>query len=163
MKKKFGKLQSKFNFSLNPYPELRFSTCPDCEKKTGQRKVPLFIHVEPHNPIFLNYTNKYCSHCDMLIGHKHEIEHLLRIAFEEINSDIIGNSYMLIGTVENKVWKGNLVQKLPLNELRNYVHDFKSIQTISMTIGGWFLEGKEPPVMEAPASTEWVKDRVYSS
>ncbi len=157
MKNKFGSLQSKFNFSLNPYPELRFSKCPDCEKKTGQRKRPLFIHVEPHNPILLNYTNKYCSHCDMLIGHKHEIEHYLKMAFEQIKPDIIGNSYVLIGTVEPKVWKGNVIQQAPLNKLRNYVHDFKSIQTISMTMGGWFPKDKEPPVMEPPKSTEWVK------
>ena len=163
MKKKFGSLQSKFNFSLNPYPELRFSKCPDCDNKTGQRKLPLFIHVEPRNPISLNYTHRYCSHCDMLIGHKHEIEHYLRMAFEKINPDIIGNNYMLIGTVENKVWKGNIVQQLPLNELSNYVHDFKSTQIISMDMGGWFHKDTEPLVMEPPASTEWVKDRIYSS
>lgn len=99
----------------------------------------------------------------MLIGHKHEIEHYLRMAFEKINPDIIGNDYMLIGTVENKVWKGNIVQQLPLNELSNYVHDFKSTQTISMTMSGWFPTDKEPPVMEPPAPTEWIKDRIYSS
>ena len=158
MKKKFGSLQSKFNFSLNPYPEMRFSKCPDCGKKTGQRKLPLFIHVEPLNPVSLNYTNRYCSNCDMLIGHKHELEHHLRITFDKINPEIIGNNYELIGTIENKVWKENAVQQLPINELRNYVHDFKSIQTISMTMGGWLPKDKEPSVMEPPPSTEWVSD-----
>ncbi len=156
MKKKFGSLQPKFNFSLNPYPEMRFSKCPDCESNTGQRKLPLFIHVEPHNPILLNYTHRYCSHCDMLIGHKHEIEHLLKVAFENTAPDIIGNNYLLVGTVENKAWKKNAVQPIPLNELSNYVHDFKGTQTISMTMGGWFLNDKKPPVMEPPASTEWI-------
>jgi len=158
MKKKFGKLQSKFNFSLNPYPEMRFSKCPDCGKKTGQRKLALFIHVEPLNPVSLNYTNRYCSNCDMLIGHKHELEHHLKITFDKVNPEIIGNNYKLIGTIENKVWKENAVQQLPINELRNYVHDFKSTQTISMTMGGWFPKDKEPPVMEPPPSTEWVND-----
>jgi len=95
----------------------------------------------------------------MLIGHKHEIEHHLRVPFEYINPEIIGNNYLLVGTVEKKFWKENLVQQptLTLNKTNNYVHDFKSIQTISMTMGGWFLNDQEPPVMEPPASTEWIK------
>lgn len=40
----------------------------------GQRKVPLFIHIEPHYPIILGYTGRYCAACNLLIAHKHEIE-----------------------------------------------------------------------------------------
>jgi hypothetical protein len=73
----FGELPRKHNFVLNPYPDERVSRCPYCEQKTGQRKVPLFIHIDPHYPIALNYTCRYCKSCDLLIAHKHEIEHLL--------------------------------------------------------------------------------------
>ena len=157
MKQKFGLLRSKFNFSLNPYPDLRFSKCPFCGKKTGQRKLPLFVHVDPRNPFFLNYTNRYCSRCDMLIGHKHEIEHHLTKTFQQIAPDIIGNDYMLIGTIEKKTWKANIKDPFPFNEIRNYVHDFKSTETLSMTMEGWFPKDQEPPVRKPPESTEWIK------
>ena len=54
VKPQFGYLPPQYNFSLNPYPELRFSKCPVCEEKTGQRKLPLLIHVDPKNLIALN-------------------------------------------------------------------------------------------------------------
>jgi len=47
MRKQFGYLPPKYNFLLNPYPEIRFSKCPDCQSKTGQRKLPILIHVDP--------------------------------------------------------------------------------------------------------------------
>jgi len=63
--------------------------CPDCGDKTGQRKVPLLIHVEPKNLIALNYTNRYCYRCYMLIGHKHEIEQHLTELFSQINPEVM--------------------------------------------------------------------------
>ena len=38
-----------YNFSMNPYPEFRFSKCPDCNNKTGQRTLLLIIHIDPKN------------------------------------------------------------------------------------------------------------------
>lgn len=66
--------KQRYNFTLNPYPDSRCSTCPTCGKPMGQRKVPLFIHIEPHYPIILGYTGRYCAACNLLIAHKHEIE-----------------------------------------------------------------------------------------
>jgi hypothetical protein len=74
VRKQFGVLPPKYNFSLNPYPELRFSKFPDCQNKTGQRTLPLLIHVEPKDFIALNYTNRYCVKaikicaCQWLVG-----------------------------------------------------------------------------------------------
>src|SRR5512147_3264198 len=101
-KKQFGGLPPQYNFVLNPYPEVRVSRCPFCDRKTGQRKVPLFIHVDPLHPIALNYTCRYCSHCDLLIGHKHELEHLLTQMFAPYHPAVIGNDYLIMGTVDKK-------------------------------------------------------------
>ena len=155
--KRFGCLKPKYNFSLNPYSELRFSGCPDCHNKTGQRKLPLLVHIEPMNLIALNYTNRYCRHCDMLIGHKHEIEHFLTEMFLKINPEVIGNDYILVGTVEKVAWRENMNQPKPLNEMLQHAHDFKSYQNLHMTMAGWFPKGQDPPVMKPPPSTEWVK------
>ena len=153
----FGKLPPKYNFLLNPYAGMRFFKCPNCQNRTGQRKIPLLIHVDPKNLIALNYTNRYCGRCDMLIGHKHEIEHYLAEMFLKINPKIIGNYYLVFGTVEKKAWHENINQPKLLNEMRQHTHDFKSCQDLQLTSSGWFLEGQPPPVMEPTQSTEWVK------
>jgi hypothetical protein len=74
-----GQIARPTHFFLNPYDDLRFSICPQCEKKTRQRKLPLLIWVNPHYPIALNITCKNCPDCDLLIAHHDQVEnHLLR-------------------------------------------------------------------------------------
>ena len=154
---RFGYLPPTYHFSLNPYPEMRFSSCPDCKTKTGQRKLPLLIHIDPLHLIALNYTHKYCPRCDMLIGHKHEIEHHLTAIFGPLHPEVIGNNYLILGTVEKKAWRKNRDQSPPLEEMRRHTQDFKSFQEIRMTMGGWFPKDQDPPVMEPLPSEEWVK------
>jgi hypothetical protein len=153
-------LPAEYNFVLNPYPDQRLSRCPYCEGKTGQRKVPLFIHVDPGYPIALNYTCRYCKSCDLLIAHKHEIEHLLAGMFSQYVSSIIGNEYLIIGTVEKKVWREGLTQPKAVAEMLPHVHIFRNYyQELRMTQPGWYPADQEPPVMPPPPSTEWVKPK----
>ncbi len=157
-KPKFGELQSLYNFSFNPYPDQRFSRCPNCEHKTGQRKVPLFIHVDPKYPIALNYTCRYCKQCDMLIAHKQEIEHLLTTMFKQLDPDAIGNKYLIIGTVEKKAWRENMQHPKGPAEMISQIHDFKTVyQEIRMIRPGWYGPNQEAQVMEPPQSSEWKK------
>ena len=153
----FGKLAPKYNFSLNPYPDLRFSKCPVCERKTGQRKLPLLIHVDPEHLISLNYTNRYCSNCDSLIGHKNEIEHHLATIFSQLKPQDIGNNYLIMGTVEKKSWRAGLKQPQSFDETIKNVHDFKNYEELRMTMAGWFHKDQTPPVMTPPLSIEWIK------
>ncbi len=156
-KNRFGKLPPMYHFSLNPYPDLRFWKCPDCNNKNGQRKLPLLIYIPPKNITALNYTNRYCRYCDMLIGHQHEIEHHLTVLFSRMNPEIIGNDYHIFGTVEKKACRAIENQQLAFDEMKDHVHDFKSFQTLQMTAGGWFPKDMEPPVMKPAPSKEWVK------
>jgi len=155
--RRFGYLPPKYNFSLNPYPELRFFRCPDCQNKSGQRKLPLLIHVDPRNLIAHNYTCRYCHRCDMLIAHKHEIENHLTRMFSEISQEFIGNRYLIFGTVEKKAWRENIKEPKSLYDMRQHISDFRSYQSIRMTMGGWFPKDQEPPVMKPPPSKEWIK------
>ena len=157
-KYRLGKLEPKYNFSLNPYTELRFSSCPDCGTKTGQRKLPLIVHVDPMNLILLNYTNRYCKKCNMLIGHKLEIEHYLTEVFLKIKPEVVGNNYFVFGTVEKKVWRENIDQTKTSREILKHSHDFISYQELSMTMGGWLSNDQEPPVMKPSPSMEWTKN-----
>ena len=157
-RKQFGQLPPQYNFILNPYPDVRLSRCPLCDKKTGQRKLPLLIHVDPMHLIALNYTCRYCAHCDLLIGHKAEIEHLLAAMFAGYNPAAIGNDYLIIGTLEKPAWRTGLKHPQSVADMLPHVHDFKTYyQELRQTQPGWYPDGKEPPIMEPPPSQEWVK------
>ena len=136
------------------------SKCPKCGQKTGQRKVPLIIHIDPSHLNALGYTCRYCSRCDLLIGHKHEIERLLAQVILQRDPSAIGNDYFIIGTAERKAWREGLRQPKTVVEMRSFIHDFKSSMIVQMSRDGWFPKGQEPPLAEPPPSTDWVKPNV---
>lgn len=151
-------LPKKYNFIINPYPDMRVSKCPFCDMKTGQRKLPLVIHIDPRQLMALNYTSRYCKSCDLLIAHKDEIEHFLTEQMQVTNPDIIGNDYLIMGTIERKVWKENMENPKPPLELLGHLASFDSVyQELRCTQVGWFPEDVEPGIEEPPPSKEWVK------
>ncbi|MFN8454953.1 MAG: hypothetical protein U0401_09850 [Anaerolineae bacterium] len=155
-----NRLPAQYSFMLNPYPDMRLSRCPVCESKTGQRKVPLLIHIDPNYPVALGYTCRYCSRCDLLIGHKHEIEYLLTALFSQHNPAVIGNDYLIMGTMDKNFWREGLTQPKAIADMMPHLHVFKTYyQELRLTRPGWYPEGKEPPVMEPPPSTEWIKSK----
>ena len=159
-KSQFGGLKPKYSFVFNPYPDQRISRCPFCEKKTGQRKIPLLVHIDPLHLIALNYTCRYCQDCDLLIAHKHEIEHSLTYLFLQMDPEVIGNDYLVIGTMERKVWREGVKHSMEMNEIMPHVSDFVTYyKELRLTQPGWFRDDQEPPVMEPPESQEWVKTR----
>lgn len=154
----FGGLPPRYSFMLNPYPDERLWRCPLCEQKIGQRKLPLLIHVDPANLIALNYTCRYCRECDLLIAHKHEIEHLLTELFRQSDPAVVGNNYLIIGTVEKRVWREGLTQPKGIAEFLPYASDFATYYNeLRMTRPGYYHVDQEPPIMEPPSSKEWVK------
>jgi hypothetical protein len=161
-KPRFGQLEPQYNFALNPYPDVRMSKCPNCEQKTKQRKLPLLIHVDPRHLIALNYTCRYCPDCDLLIAHQDQIEDLLAGLFAQRDPSVIGNDYLIIGTVERKAWRENMEQPKPFAEAMAQTHDFKSHSTIQMSRAGWFPEGVKPPLWEPPPPTVWVKRKALT-
>jgi len=159
--KQFGQLPPRFGFMLNPYPTERISRCPLCEHKTGQRKIPLVIHIAPVHLIALNYTCRYCQACDLLIGNKHDIEHLLTVMFLQMDSAVIGNEYLIIGTAEKTAWQEGLQNQKEVTEMLQHVSDFATYyQELRVTQGGWFHRDQEPPVMKPPPSQEWIKSKL---
>lgn len=157
-KPQFGKQPPKHGFVINPYPDMRFTSCPMCERKTRQWKIPLLIHINPMHLIALNYTCRYCKSCDLLIAHKHEIEHLLTNLFSQIEPETVGNEYLIIGTVEKFSWRENLKQSRPAGEMLPHASDFAVFhKELRVTKPGWYETSQDAPVMEPPPSQEWVK------
>jgi hypothetical protein len=162
-KTRLGKLQPQYTFVLNPYAEYRFTRCPNCGEKTRQRKLPLFIHVDPGRPVALNYTCRYCPRCDLLIAHQDQIETLLARIFAQHDSSMIGNDYLVVGTLERSAWRKSMQQRKSISEMLEHLHDFKEVQTVRVQPGGWYpadVDPSELPVQEPPPlDTPWRKQR----
>src|SRR5262245_57725312 len=75
--KHIGALALRYLFALNPYPDARFTVCPECGSLTRLRKLPIAIHVEAFGMIILRKTCRLCSICEMVIVHQHELESLI--------------------------------------------------------------------------------------
>ena len=84
----------------------------------------------------LNKTCRYCPNCDLLIAHQDEIEDILVRAFTKLNPEIVGNDYLVIGTVERATWKRTMQNQLPTQVTLDALHDFKEVVSFKPT-GGW--------------------------
>src|SRR6266702_1776969 len=83
-----------------------------------------------------NKTCRYCPHCDLLIAHQDDVEHVLASIFTQRKPEIVGNDYLVVGTLEKIVWKRGTQQPLTLQETLEALHDFKEVVTFKLT-GGW--------------------------
>jgi hypothetical protein len=159
-KKQLGGLPPRYGFMLNPYPDQQVWRCPLCERKIGQRKVPLLIHVDPLHLIALNYTCRFCRACNLLIGKKHDIEHLLTELFRRSDPSVIGNAYLILGTVEKRTWREGVTQPKGIADLLPQASDFATYyHDLRVTRPGYYRVDQEPPIMEPPESQKWVKDK----
>jgi hypothetical protein len=127
---RIGKQTPRHRFILNPYAEERFAICPECNRPTEQRKFPMLIHVDPRNPVSVNKTCCYCPDCDLLIAHRDEVEAQLAALFEGRNPELIGNDYLVIGTLDPDVWERGRQTPLTIPEMMENLHDFEAVLRI---------------------------------
>ncbi len=138
-KTRLGKLPPRYSFMLNPYQDLRLSKCPKCRKLTHMRKFALFIHIDKWGPLALGKTCRYCSRCELIMVHQDELEAELAYRFSQLAPEAIGNDYMVLGTVEKKVWQANLKgEGSPLEDMLKHVADFKKVYDLHYEPGGWY-------------------------
>lgn len=122
---RLGQLVPLYNFFLNPYVDVRFtSACPGCSGKTKQRKLPLAILIEDWGMVVLNKTCRFCPNCELLIGHQDQIEEQLS-RVSDYASSIRSNNYFVVGTLERKDWRRGTKQPLSNEEMLAALHDFK--------------------------------------
>jgi len=142
---KIGKLPRRYSFILNPHTDTRLSKCPKCEKLTHFRKFVLFIHIDGWGPMALGKTCRYCSRCELIMVHQDELEAQLAYSFSQIAPDMIGNEYMVLGTIEKKAWQEGLGGKgQPLTEMLKHTADFKKYYDLEFEPGGWYPADHEP-------------------
>lgn len=142
-KQRFGKLTPRYTFALNPYRDVRFSTCPKCKRLTHLRKFPLLIHVDEFGAFALGKTCRYCTKCELIIAHQDELEPVMANMFAQLAPQIVGNEYFVLGTVEKKVWKQGLTAQLSLETIREHTADFKKYVTLEYQPAQWVPSEKK--------------------
>ncbi|GAB3376796.1 hypothetical protein [Azotobacter armeniacus] len=143
-KKRIGKLPPRYAFILNPYADERLSKCPRCQKPTYLRKFALFIHIDEWGPMALGKTCRYCSQCELIIVHQDELEAQLAHSFSQIAPEVIGSAYLVLGTIDKKLWKEGLAgDGGQLGELLQHVADFKRVLKLAVEPGGWQVPNKK--------------------
>lgn len=137
---RFGKRPPKYRFFLNHYREYRFTTCPQCDRIMKVRKHPFLVHVDPKQLAMLNMSARYCPNCDLLILHQDNLEEMLVAALLPHNPDVIGNEYLVLGTVERRVWREARKQKDGAQTSLDNLHDFKEVVLVEVEGPRWLPE-----------------------
>ena len=125
--RRLGKQSPRYRFFLNPYPDVRFTTCPQCSRRTNQRKLPLVIHINPRKPVSINKTCRYCPACNLLIAHQHEVEQQLALLFARHDPALVGSDYLVVGTQDRADWRRGVQTPLTIQEMLESLHDFDEV------------------------------------
>jgi hypothetical protein len=136
---RIGKLKPRYSFLLNPYSDIRLSKCPKCERPTHPRKFALFIHVDGWGTLVLGKTCRYCTRDELIIVHQDELEAELAEKFATLEPKVIGNDYLVVGTVDKKVWQRGLSgQGNSVGDVLDHLADFKKVLELEYEPGGWY-------------------------
>ncbi|MEW6350204.1 MAG: hypothetical protein AB1646_14150 [Thermodesulfobacteriota bacterium] len=135
-KKRLGKLAPRYSFMLNPYVDIKLSVCPACRRSTHKRKFALFIYVEGGGLVAQGLTCRYCTPCELIMVSQQELEEELALTFDERKPEVIGNPYVVVGTIDMKVWKASLGgNRIPAADALAHAADFKRVYGLDP--GGW--------------------------
>jgi hypothetical protein len=130
-----GEQYPRYDFFLNPYQDTRFTTCPRCGIKTRSRKFSLVVDVKPSHTMIVDKMCRFCYICGLLIVHQDQLEDLLATNFMEIDPEIIGNDYLVLGTLDRVEWNREKRSPLSFAQVVEYLHDFKEVITFERVPG----------------------------
>jgi hypothetical protein len=90
--------------------------------------------------VCLNKTCRYCPRCDLVIAHQDEVEEQLTALFGEWQPELVGNAYLVLGTLDPEVWERGRHTPLTIPEMRDNLHDWQAVLSIRPANG----EGRPP-------------------
>jgi hypothetical protein len=136
---RIGKLPPRYSLLLNSHAEVRLSKCPKCQKVTHLRKFALFVYIDKWVPMALGKTCRYCSRREMVMVQRAELEAELARGVSQRAPQVIGNDYLVVGTMEKKIWREGLEgEAKPLAGMLKHVADFKHQYELDYKPGGWY-------------------------
>jgi len=72
-----------------------------------------------------------------LIAHQDELEYMLALTFQKHKPDIIGNEYLVLGTLEPSSWRKREKEPIDFSNAQEHVHDFKEYLSVKYTPAHW--------------------------
>jgi hypothetical protein len=129
-----GALPPRYSFVLNPYVGEKFTRCPSCDARTRIRKLPLVIHVEHVDGprlVLLNKTCRLCALCETLVVDRAELEHV--IIATGLSFAVKPPEYVVLGTIDRRVWRRGLTGDAQLADIRKHMADFKRYLRVDVT------------------------------
>ena len=133
-----GRLPPRYSFALNPHAGARFTRCPRCDARTKARKLSLVIHVagpDGGKLAVLGKSCRLCTVCELLIAHDAEMTKLLSSL--GVGPDLDPGGYLVLGTLERRVWRRGLRGAVEFDELLEHMADFKEHLRVDVEPGGW--------------------------
>jgi len=92
----------------------------------------------------LGKTCRDCTRCELIIAHQVELEAQLAESFRSIAPEVIGNKYIVLGTVEKRIWQRGLQGSGPqLGEALKHTAGFKQVLDLKVKLGGWYPAKQE--------------------
>lgn len=142
--KSFGDLPQRYGCLINPYPHERLSRCPLCRKLTHGRKFALFIHIEQFGGVVLGKTCRYCTPCELIMIHQNELEEQLADKLPQRVPETADCPYLVVGTVDLKVWRAGLQGTPPIikPDLLEHLTVFKKRFDLQVSGGGRSLDSE---------------------
>jgi hypothetical protein len=134
---RLGHQPPRYSFILNPYRDARFTKCPQCDQPTRLRKFALLIHVDDLGLLAHGKTCRFCTTCEILIAHQDELEAQMAANLNQAAPEAIGNEYLVIGTLDRKVWRRSLTDPIPIPEMLEHAADFEVVLTLEPA-PGWY-------------------------
>lgn len=61
----------------------------------------------------------------------------------EQKPEVVGNDYLVLGTLDRPAWKRGTQRHLTMQEMLDTLHDFKEAVTFKVT-GGWMRDEAKP-------------------
>ena len=141
--------KTKHYFFLNLYEDCAFTKCPKCNNKTKVRKFPLAIHIEPNQLLCLNKNCKYCTDCDLIIVKQSKIETLMTCQFEKVDPSVVGNKYLVFGTLDRKDWLKYSKTSTDPSKVIDQVYVFKDVLNFEVVGGGWHKDNEKKQTVRA--------------
>jgi len=68
--------------------------------------------------------------------HQNELDEIITRVFTVLNPEIVGNKYLVIGTLDRADWKRIDQKKLSIQDSIEALHDFEE-EVIFKPMGGW--------------------------
>ena len=123
-------------FFLNPYVDQAFTRCPRCDRApTKVRKTYLVVFVQPGLNMILNKVCRLCERCNLLIVKQAELEGLMAYTAEQHDPSVIGNEYLVVGTLDRADGRLSKAGALTSADLADRVNWFR--EALQFEPGGW--------------------------